>query len=101
MLILITFATGGSLTGLTGKKLMAFTEIENDILYLLTYILIVTLVWPFMVLAVSLPLGQFLFFKTYIGKLGSKMTRRNKKPAPPAHQHKNVNEPRSTNKPGK
>ena len=90
LLILVTFATGGSLTGYLGKKLMRFTGIENAALYIPIYIIIITIVWPFMVLLVSMPLGQFFFFKKYIGKMGSRVTRTKKaagkgqvsKPAP-------------------
>ena len=73
-LILVTFALGGSLTGYAGKKIMRLTDIGDAALYVVCYILLVTLLWPFMVLLVSLPLGQFFFFKNYIGKLGKKIT---------------------------
>jgi hypothetical protein len=72
VLILVTFATGGSLTGLIGKKLMSYTNIENPVFYLPVYIVLITFIWPIMVIVVSIPLGQFNFFKAYLGK----MTRR-------------------------
>ncbi|MBO9681097.1 MAG: hypothetical protein J7502_00255 [Flavisolibacter sp.] len=61
LLILIVFALGGSLTGYIGKKLMGFFEIEILLLYIIIYILIVTIIWPFAVLLVSIPFGQFAF----------------------------------------
>ncbi len=73
LLILITFATGGSLTGLAGKKLMSFTGIENKVLYIPIYIIVITVLWPLLVLAVSIPLGQFFFFKRYISRMGTRI----------------------------
>jgi hypothetical protein len=35
--------------------------------------LLVTALWPLMVLAISIPFGQFRFFRSYIKKLGEKM----------------------------
>jgi len=69
LLILVTFATGGSLTGLAGRRIMNATGIENGVLYFVLYILLITLIWPVAVLLVSIPLGQFRFFKTYIGRI--------------------------------
>lgn len=73
LLILISFAVGGSLTGYVGKKLMPFTGIENALLYIPVYILLITIIWPLMVLIVSIPFGQFFFFKKYISKLGRRV----------------------------
>jgi formyltetrahydrofolate-dependent phosphoribosylglycinamide formyltransferase len=81
VLIMITFALGGSATGYLGKRLMAFTGIEARWLYLIVYIIVVTLIWPLMVLLVSIPLGQFTFFKAYIAKMGRKLGRRTAQPA--------------------
>ncbi len=72
-LILLTFATGGSLTGWVGRKLMAFFPIENDLLWATLYIILVTICWPLMVLLVSIPLGQFAFFRTYLVRLGRRI----------------------------
>jgi len=68
-LILVTFATGGSLTGWIGRRIMNATGIDTGVLYFVLYILLITFIWPFAVLLVSLPLGQFRFFKTYIGRI--------------------------------
>ena len=72
-LILCTFAIGGSLTGYAGKKIMNLLSIEADWLWAIIYILLVTIIWPVMVLIVSIPFGQFRFFSNYTRKLGEKM----------------------------
>lgn len=73
ILILITFALGGSLTGYAGRRLLALLNIDNGVLWFLVYVVIVTILWPIAVLLVSLPLGQFAFFRSYIGKLFARM----------------------------
>src|SRR5688572_23895392 len=73
ILILVTFATGGSLTGLIGKKLMFYTGIENPYLYFPLYIILITFIWPVMVIIVSVPLGQFNFFKAYLENMGNRI----------------------------
>jgi uncharacterized membrane protein YoaK (UPF0700 family) len=78
LLILIVFALGGSLTGYIGKKLMSVFEIEILVLYIIIYILIVTLIWPFAVLLVSIPFGQFVFFRRYIAGMGTRLFTRKK-----------------------
>ena len=70
VLIFCVFAIGGSLTGYLGKKLMPFLDPGHPVLYVLIYILLVTLIWPFIVLLVSIPFGQFNFFWEYEKKLG-------------------------------
>ena len=72
-LILITFAIGGSLTGFAGKKIMNRLSIDQDWLWAVVYILLVTIIWPVMVIVVSIPLGQFKFFTSYVKKLGKKL----------------------------
>ena len=69
ILIIITFAVGGSLCGIAGRKIMTLLNIEKGALWILLYIFLVTLLWPMAVLLVSIPLGQFVFFKNYIGKI--------------------------------
>ena len=76
LLILITFAVGGSLTGLLGKKVMSLMGIKDLWLYVPIYIIIVTIIWPFMVLVVSVPLGQFRFFVEYLGKMKNRISKR-------------------------
>lgn len=72
-LILCTFAIGGSLTGFVGKKIMNALSIGQDWLWAIVYILLITILWPLMVLIVSIPFGQFRFFIRYIKKLGNKL----------------------------
>ena len=72
-LILFTFAIGGSLTGFVAKKLMYLLKIEADWLWAIVYIILITIIWPMMVLIISVPFGQFKFFSNYTRKLGEKM----------------------------
>jgi hypothetical protein len=72
-LILLTFAIGGSLTGFVGKKIMNLLAINQDWLWAIVYILLVTIIWPMMVLAVSIFFGQYRFFTSYVKKLGQKI----------------------------
>ena len=76
VLILATFALGGSLTGFVGKKLMNLLEIGQPVAYVIIYILLVTILWPLAVLLVSIPFGQFPFFKKYIRRLGNRIFNR-------------------------
>ncbi|MBU3713477.1 MAG: phosphoribosylglycinamide formyltransferase [Ferruginibacter sp.] len=57
---------------------MGLLQIENRILYLISYLIIISTLWPFSVLLVSLPLGQFVFFKNYIKKIYNKFVFRKK-----------------------
>lgn len=72
-LILVTFAVGGSLTGQVAKWVMDALGVEGVWYWGLLYLLIVTALWPMMVLLVSLPMGQFRFFLNYIKKLAGKL----------------------------
>jgi hypothetical protein len=76
ILILVTFALGGSLTGYLAKKLIAAFDIDSIYLYIPVYILLVTVLWPLMVILVSLPLGQFFFFRSYIRRIANKIARK-------------------------
>lgn len=71
-LIISTFAIGGSLTGFAGKKIMNVLNIQLDWLWAVIYILLVTIIWPVMVVVVSIPFGQYRFFTSYIRKIGEK-----------------------------
>lgn len=73
ILILCTFAIGGSLTGFLGKKIMNFLQIELDWLWAILYIILITIIWPMAVLLVSIPFGKFRFFVNYIRKMGGKL----------------------------
>lgn len=72
-LILCTFAIGGSLTGYTGRKIMGLFAIDQNWLWVIIYIILVTLLWPLAVLLVSIPFGQFPFFIKYLKKMGARM----------------------------
>ncbi|HVT85169.1 MAG TPA: phosphoribosylglycinamide formyltransferase [Chitinophagaceae bacterium] len=72
-IVLITFAIGGSLTGYIGRKLMNVFSIGNAWLWFITYIILIILLWPLMVLVVSIPFGKFRFFLHYIRKIGMRM----------------------------
>jgi len=69
LLIITTFAIGGSACGIIGRKIMVLIGMEKGIAWVLMYFLILTLIWPLCVLITSIPFGQFNFFKTYIGKI--------------------------------
>ncbi|SHF01963.1 DUF6787 family protein [Flavisolibacter ginsengisoli] len=75
-LILVTFALGGSLTGFLARKIITSLEIDSLFLYIPVYIILVTILWPVMVLLVSLPLGQFFFFRSYIRRIAKKISRK-------------------------
>lgn len=72
-LIIVTFAVGGSLCGWAGRKLLLLTGLEKNVTWFLLYIIIITLLWPLSVLLVSIPLGQFAFFKKYISRVWNKI----------------------------
>jgi len=69
VLIFCVFAIGGSLTGFLAKKLMPYIDPGQPVVYWIVYLIAVTLIWPFCILLVSLPLGQFHFFWEYEKKL--------------------------------
>lgn len=73
LLILCTFSIGGSLSGYAGRKLLQALELEHGVLWVIVYILLVTILWPLAVLLVSIPLGQAAFFRKYLVRLGKKM----------------------------
>jgi hypothetical protein len=73
VLILCTFAIGGSLTGFLGKKIMNLLAIGQDWLWAIIYILLITIIWPLAVILISIPFGQFRFFLNYTKKLGQKL----------------------------
>jgi formyltetrahydrofolate-dependent phosphoribosylglycinamide formyltransferase len=74
LLILSTFAIGGSLCGYAGRKLMLLTGLEKGAAWIISYILLVTLLWPFCVLLISLPFGQFSFFTNYLAKMWKRIS---------------------------
>lgn len=76
-LIFCTFAIGGSLCGRVGKFFLDKLQIENAWIYLPLYLFIITLLWPFSVLLVSIVFGQFNFFKNYLTKIGKRFFGKN------------------------
>jgi hypothetical protein len=74
ILIITTFALGGSLCGYLGRKLLGFTGMEKGVVWVLLYILLITLLWPLCVILISIPLGQFAFFKNYLKKVFLRMS---------------------------
>ena len=75
-LILCTFAIGGSLSGYAGKWLLGQFDIDSRTAYIILYIIAVTIIWPVMVLTVSVFFGQYSFFKGYLKNLSKKLRRR-------------------------
>ena len=71
-LIITTFALGGSLCGYLGRMFLKSTPLEKGPLWVGIYILLITLLWPVCVLIISIPLGQFGFFKKYVGRILSR-----------------------------
>lgn len=72
-LILCTFAIGGSLTGIAAKKIMPLLGIDKGVLWVIIYIILLTLIWPMAVLLISIPFGQFRFFTRYLKKMGRRI----------------------------
>ena len=78
LVILIIFAVGGGITGFAGRKLMDLFEIDILILDILVYFIIITIIWPLAVLVISIPFGQFSFFRKYILRIGNRLFNRKK-----------------------
>lgn len=76
ILILCTFALGGSLCGFLGRRIMPLVGVDHKVLKVVVYILLVTVLWPACVLLISIPFGQFRFFVHYLRKLGSRIAGR-------------------------
>ena len=73
LLIITTFALGGtSCARLSGLILKPWSDDKTFIWWVL-YIILVTILWPFCVLLISIPLGQFRFFKNYIQRIAKKI----------------------------
>ena len=69
VLVFSTFAIGGSSCGYLGRKLLTLTGIESGILYYALYIVLMCLLWPLCVIIISIPMGQFGFFRNYLRKM--------------------------------
>ena len=73
VLIISTFAVGGSSTGFVAKKIMNALPINQDWIWVTVYLLLMTIIWPIAIIIISIPFGQFPFFIKYIRKIGNKM----------------------------
>ncbi len=71
-LILCTFAFGGSLTGYTARKLLGVLSVDQRWLWIIIYILLLTIIWPIAVYLISFPFGQSRFFTRYLKKIGKR-----------------------------
>ncbi len=71
-LILCTFALGGSFDGYLTKLIIKPLSIENNFLEGALYFITLTLLWPLCVIIISIPFGQFSFFRNYLRKIGSR-----------------------------
>lgn len=76
VLIICTFALGGSACAKVGKGIMSLTSLESGFIWWFIYIILISLLWPICVLLISIPLGQFVFFKNYIQRIGGKLFRK-------------------------
>jgi formyltetrahydrofolate-dependent phosphoribosylglycinamide formyltransferase len=79
ILIISTFAIGGSLCGKAGAKLLELFGFEKNFSYWIIYLILVTLLWPLFVIAISIPLGQFVFFKNYLRHIWQRISGNHKK----------------------
>ena len=68
-LIFLTFALGGSSCAKLASWLLQFLLSEKDFVYWIIYVPLVTILWPICVIIISIPLGQFAFFKNYLQKI--------------------------------
>ena len=69
VLVFCTFAIGGSSCGYLGRKILSLTGLELGGLYYTLYIILICLLWPLCVIVVSIPMGQFGFFRNYLRKM--------------------------------
>jgi hypothetical protein len=69
LLVFVTFALGGSSCSWLSKKIIFSFSYQHSILSWIGYFICVCLLWPLCVLVISIPLGQFTFFKNYVGKI--------------------------------
>lgn len=76
-LIIATFAMGGSLCGYAGRKILLLLNMEKGFSWVLLYLLLIVLLWPVCVLLISIPLGQFPFFRRYISRVWNKLRGKN------------------------
>lgn len=73
LLILLTFALGGSLCGRVAGAVLAAAGVRSPAAYIPLYVVLVTVLWPLAVLLVSLPLGQAPFFARYLRRVWGRL----------------------------
>jgi len=73
LLVLITFALGGSLCGYAGRKILNLFVVNERWIWIFLYIIFMAILWPLCVLLISIPLGQYTFFNNYVHKMGRKL----------------------------
>ena len=73
VLILITFTIGGSICGYLARQILNLSGLESGPLWVVTYIVLATVIWPVCVLVISVFFGQFHFFKGYIYRMATRM----------------------------
>ena len=76
-LILLTFALGGSCCGYLARGVLAWLEPDAGWIKVVLYLFLVTLLWPLCVIVVSIPFGQFAFFKNYLRKIYKRVFNKN------------------------
>lgn len=73
LLIICTFAIGGSICGYAGRAILSKLPIDKGVLWVVVYVVLISLLWPLSVLLVSIPFGQFRFFKNYLSRVAKKL----------------------------
>ena len=76
LLIIFTFALGGSACARLGEKILLLIDQEKNAIWWILYLLLITILWPICVLLISIPLGQFVFFRNYTWKILQKFRRK-------------------------
>lgn len=73
VLVLMTFALGGSLCGYAARKLMLLMEAPKGAAWWVIYLIMVTVLWPIAIMFISVPFGQYTFFKAYLTRMARRM----------------------------
>jgi hypothetical protein len=74
ILIFTTFALGGSACARAGSWLLGLVLPEKNVVYWIAYVPLITILWPFCVLFISIPLFQFRFFINYLHRIWLRIT---------------------------
>ncbi len=72
-LIMITFALGGSSCARLADLLLLLFFDEKNIFWWTAYFFLIVVLWPICVILISILLGQYSFFKSYIFRIWGKM----------------------------